>query len=83
MVIAPAAMWMAYIEEPQNRFTVAPATDNGNPRPQCHEPPHVQTLFALGEGTADDQIFHILRIGPGFFDETPDNLGRELVGPNP
>ena len=47
---------------------------------QCDEACDVESLLALGERAADDEILHVVGIEPGAFDDAAHHLRREVVG---
>ena len=70
---------MACMDEPQKRLTVMPATEIGKSGQNDDQTRHIEALFAFGKGAAQDQVFDVMRVDAGFFDESLDNLRCEIV----
>ena len=80
MRMAPAAMWMACIDEPQKRLTVAPPPMSGSPARKPTSRADVQSLLALGEGAAEDDVLDLGALDAGALDQARDDCGGHVVG---
>ena len=77
--IAPAAMWIACIDEPQKRLSVTPATPCGSPASVPASRATFKPCSASGKGAAGDVVLDRLDLGTARRDEAAHDLGQEVV----
>jgi hypothetical protein len=80
MAIAPAAIWIACMEEPHQRLTVEPPTDCGRPAISAAQRAMFRPARPRGRA-AEVHILDFRRIDAGPVDKRLDDAGDEVVRP--
>jgi hypothetical protein len=79
IAIAPAARWMACMDDPQNRLMGGARHGLRQADDHADEARNIEALLSFRKGAAQDQILDILRLHAGLFEQPLDHGCRQVV----